>query len=80
MKNDLLCAELSSWHCSISSLKNANDYLSNKLDECHVASSSLSHVLICNKCKDFDIDDCLDHASTIAKLNDEITKANTSCS
>jgi hypothetical protein len=65
---------LSSCHSSISSLKNANDNLSKKLDECHVASSSLSHVSICNRCKDFDIDAYVDHTSTIAKLNDEIAR------
>jgi hypothetical protein len=67
---------LSSCHSSISSLKNANDDLSKKLDEYHVASSSLSHVSICNRCKDFNIDVCVDHACTIAKLNDEIARLN----
>jgi hypothetical protein len=41
-----------------------------------VSSSSLSHVSICNRCKDFDIDACVDHASTIIKLNDEIARLN----
>jgi hypothetical protein len=35
-----------------------------------------SHVSICNRCKDFDIDACVDHASTIIKLNDEIARLN----
>jgi hypothetical protein len=34
----------------------------------------LEHVSICNRCNDFDIDDCNDHASTIYKLNDDIAK------
>jgi hypothetical protein len=46
------------------------------LDECHVSSSSLSHVSICNRYKDFDIDACIDHASTFMKLNDEIARLN----
>jgi hypothetical protein len=41
-----------------------------------VASSSLKHVFICNRCKDFDIDACNDHASTITKLNEEIVQLN----
>jgi hypothetical protein len=40
----------------------------------NVASSSLEHVSICNRCKDVDIDACIDHASTIIKLNDDIAK------
>jgi hypothetical protein len=75
-KNDLLAAELSSRHSSISSLKIGNDDLSNKLDECNVSSSNLSHVSICNRCKDFDIVACNDHVSTIVKLNDEIAQLN----
>jgi hypothetical protein len=33
---------------------------------------SLEHVSICNRCKDFDIDACNNHFSTISKLNDEV--------
>jgi hypothetical protein len=50
---------LSTYHSSISSLKIANDELNDrikKLNECHVASSSLEHVTIYNRCKDIDID------------------------
>jgi hypothetical protein len=75
-KNDLLAAELSSCHSSMSSLKIANDYLIKKLDECHATSSSLLYVSFYNRCKDFDIDACVDHASSIAKLNDEIARSN----
>jgi hypothetical protein len=39
-----------------------------------VTSSSLKHVSICNRCKNFDVNDCNDHASTISKLNDDIAK------
>jgi hypothetical protein len=75
-KNDLLSAELSSRHSSISSLKIGNDDFSKKLDKFNVSSSSPSHASICNRCKDFDIDVCNDYVSTIVKLNDEIAQLN----
>jgi hypothetical protein len=34
----------------------------------------VEHVFIYNRCKDFDIDGCNDHVSTISKLNADITK------
>jgi hypothetical protein len=37
-----------------------------------VASSSVEHVVICNRCKDFDIDACNEHASTIPKSNNDV--------
>jgi hypothetical protein len=37
-------------------------------------SLSLEHVSICNRYKDFNNDACIDHASTILKLNDDIAK------
>jgi hypothetical protein len=46
------------------------------LEKLSVASSSLEHVFTCNRCKDFDIDACNNHASTITKLNDEIVQLN----
>jgi hypothetical protein len=36
----------------------------------------VEHVSICNRCKDVDIDACNAHASTILKLNDEVTNLN----
>jgi hypothetical protein len=60
-RNELLSSELSSCNDSISSLKSVN-----------VASSSVEHVVICNRCKDFDIDACNEHASTILKLNNDV--------
>ena len=66
--------DLSSCHATISSLKIANDDLNARLEKLCVASSSLKHVSICNRCKDFDIDAYVDHTSTIAKLNDEIAR------
>jgi hypothetical protein len=54
-KNELLSSELSTCHESISSLKNLNDDLNAKLEEANSASSSIEHVVICNRCK------CLHH-------------------
>ena len=56
--------------------KNANDDLNDKIENLNATSSSLEHVSICAKCKDHDFDACIDHASTIAKLNDEIVQLN----
>jgi chromosome segregation ATPase len=76
-KNELLCSELSTYHESISNLKNLNDDLNAKLEEANSASSSIEHVVICNKCKDIDIDACNEHASTIIKLNNDVASLNT---
>ena len=64
--------ELSSCHDSISSLKSLNADLNAKLEKVNVASSSVEHVVIYNRCKDFDIDACNGHASTILKLNNDV--------
>jgi hypothetical protein len=40
------------------------------------ASSSVEHVVICNRCKDFNIDACNKHASTILKLNNDVASLN----
>jgi hypothetical protein len=75
-KNGLLSSELSSCHDSISSLKSLNVDLNAKLEKVNVTSSFVEHVSICNRCKDVDIDACNAHASTIFKLNDEVTNLN----
>jgi hypothetical protein len=64
-KNELLSFELSSCHDSISSLKSLNADLNAKLEKVNVPSSTVEHVSICNRCKDFDIDACNVHASAI---------------
>jgi hypothetical protein len=66
---------LFSCHESISILKRLNAKLNarKKLD---IASTSVEHVSICNRCKYFDIDACNNHISNISKLNDEITNLN----
>jgi hypothetical protein len=71
-RNELLSSELSSCNDSISSLKSLNVDLNAKLEKVNVASSSLEHVVIFNRCKDFDIDACNEHASTILKLNNDV--------
>jgi vacuolar-type H+-ATPase subunit I/STV1 len=75
-KNEILSSELSSCHESISSLKSLNVDLNARIEKLNIASSSVEHVSICNRCKDFDIDVYNDHASTICKLNDEVGNLN----
>ena len=68
----MLAFELSSCHTSIYSLKSLNIDLNARIEKLNAFRSTLEHVFICNRCKDFDVDACNDHASTISKLNDEI--------
>jgi hypothetical protein len=75
-KNEILSSELSSCHESISSLKRSNANLNARIEKLDIASSSVKHVSICNKCKDFDVDACNNHVSTISKLNGEIANLN----
>jgi hypothetical protein len=71
-----LSSELSTCHDSISSLKNLNADLNTKLEKVNVASSCVEHVVICNRCKYFNIDACKEHASTILKLNNDVASLN----
>jgi hypothetical protein len=71
-KKELLTSELSACNDSISKLKDLNVDLSAKLEEVNVVSSSVEHVVICNRCKDYNIDACNEHASTILKLNKDV--------
>jgi hypothetical protein len=75
-KNEILSSELSSCHDSISSLKNSNDDLNTKLEKFNVASSCVEHVVICNRCKDFNIDACNEHVSSILNLNNDVASLN----
>jgi hypothetical protein len=75
-KNELLSFELSTCHESISSLKNLNNDLNAKLEKVNETSSRVEHVVICNRCKDLDVDACNEHASTIAKLNNDVASLN----
>jgi hypothetical protein len=75
-KNELLTSESSACNDSISKLKNSNVDLNAKLKEANIASSSIEHVVIYNRCKDFNIDACNEHASTILKLNNDVASLN----
>jgi hypothetical protein len=75
-KNEILSSELSSCHESISSLKNLNVGLNANLEKVNETSSCVEHVIICNRCKDFDIDACNEHVTSIAKLNNEVASLN----
>jgi hypothetical protein len=75
-RNELLSSELSTCNESISSLKTLNDDLSAKLEVANKSSSCVEHVVICNRCKDFNINACDEHLASIAKLNDEVASLN----
>jgi hypothetical protein len=60
----------------MSSLKSLNDDLNAKLEEVNKSSSCVEHVVICNRCKDFDVNSCDEHLISIAKLNDEVASLN----
>jgi hypothetical protein len=71
-RNEMLSSELSACHETVSSLKNLNDQLNAKLEEVNKTSSCVEHVIICNRCKDFDVDACNEHLISIAQLKDEV--------
>jgi hypothetical protein len=75
-RNEMLSRELSTCHESISSLKSINDDLNAKLEIANKSTSCVEHVMICNRCKDFNIDACSEHLVSIAKLNDEVASLN----
>jgi hypothetical protein len=75
-RNEVLSSELSTCHESVSSLRNLNDELNAKLEEVSKSSSCVEHVVICNRCKDFDVDACDEHLISITKLNDEVASLN----
>jgi hypothetical protein len=72
----MITFELSSCHSSITSLKSLIDDLNARIEKLSIASSSIEHVPICAKCKNHDLNACSNHASNVAKLNDEIAKLN----
>jgi hypothetical protein len=75
-RNELLSSELSICNESISSLKILNDDLNAKLEVVNKSSPCLEHVVICNRCKDFNVDACDEHLIFISKLNDEVASLN----
>jgi hypothetical protein len=72
-RNEILSSELSGFHESVSSLRSLNDVLNAKLEE---SSSCVEHVVICNRCKDFDVDACNEHIVSITKLRNEVASPN----
>jgi hypothetical protein len=75
-KNEILLSKLSSYHESISSLKNLHNDLSAKLEKANVTSPCVEHVVICNRCKDFDVNAYDEHVTSMAKLNNEVASIN----
>jgi hypothetical protein len=74
--NEIMSSELSACQESVSSFKNLNDELNVKLEEANATKSCVEHVVICNRCKDFDVDACNEHLTSITKLNDEVASLN----
>jgi hypothetical protein len=75
-RNEMLSSELSACHESVSSLKILNDDLNAKIEEVNKSSSCVEHVVICNRCKDFDGDACNEHIVSITKLSNEVASLN----
>jgi hypothetical protein len=75
-RNEMLSYELSTCHESISSLKCINNDLNAKLEIANKSNSCEEHVMICNRCKKFNIDACSEHLVSIAKLNNEVASLN----
>jgi hypothetical protein len=75
-RNEMMSSELSACHETVSNLKSVNDDLNAKLEEANKSSSCIEHVIICNRCKDFDVDACVEHLTSITKLNGEVASLN----
>jgi hypothetical protein len=75
-RNEMLSCELSTCHETVSKLKSINDDLNAKLEAVNKSSSCVEHVVICNRCKDFNVDACSEHLISITRLNDEVASLN----
>jgi hypothetical protein len=75
-RNEMLSCELSTCHETLASLKSINDDLNAKLEVANKSSSCVEHVVICTRCKDFNVDACSEHLISISKLNDEVASLN----
>jgi hypothetical protein len=75
-RNEMISSELSACQESVSSLKDLNVELNAKLEEANATRSCVDHVVICNICKDFDVNACDEHLISIAKLIDEVASLN----
>jgi hypothetical protein len=60
----------------VASLKSINDDLNVKLEVVNKSSSCVENVVICNRCKDFNVDAYDEHLISISKLNDEVASLN----
>jgi hypothetical protein len=82
-KCENLSKELIMCNDSISSLRIENDNLIAKIEElndCKASTSTVEHVTICTRCRDFNIEAIDDHLSMIKEQNDHIAKLNTKIS
>jgi hypothetical protein len=64
----------------ISNLKKENAILHAKIDElnaCKPSTSTVSHVSICSRCRDVNVDAIHDHIAMIKQQNDHIAKLDT---
>src|SRR5690242_14284778 len=75
-RNEMLSCELSTCHDSISSLKRINNDLNAKLEVANKSTSCVEHVVVCTRCKIFNVDACSEHLVSISKLNDEVASLN----
>jgi hypothetical protein len=75
-RNEILSGELSTCHKTISTLEGDNNDLNAKLEVANKSNYCVEHVVICTRCKDFDIDACSEHLVSISKLNDELASLN----
>jgi hypothetical protein len=74
-----LTKELKTRNDSISCLKSENASLIakiEKLNACHVPTSTVEHFTICTRCRDVDVNVMNDHLAMIKEQNDHISKLN----
>jgi predicted RNase H-like nuclease (RuvC/YqgF family) len=80
IENDNLIAkakDLNICNDSISNLRNENAMLHAKFDElnaCKPSTSTVSHVSICTRCRDINVDAIHDHLALIKQQNDHIAQ------
>jgi hypothetical protein len=80
IENDKLISkakDLNVCNASISNLRDENAMLHAKIDElnaCKPSTSTVSHVSICTRCRDVNIDAIHDHIAMIKQQNDHIAK------
>jgi hypothetical protein len=61
---------------TLACLRSINDDLNAKLEVANKYSSCVEHVVICTRCKDFNVDACSEHLISITRLNDEVASLN----